>query len=208
MLQDMQHILDRRGGVTGEDRPVRLVLPKGAVGKDAITAGRLGQQLQGDLIASVAEHHLEPGLVVFEMNLPSHAEHVLGIHAVYVVGGGFQPPRPAQVLMELVEEQLDMVWYPTSQTLEHLAANPLWNADLEGQSQFAEARDRGLLVHGFRSKGVKTLAWALSPACSRIGSRPTLPETISRRRPRCAYAFLRSQLMNSSASRLRSGVIR
>ena len=43
-------------------------------------------------------------------------------------------------------------------------------------------------------------AWALSPACRRIGSRPTLPETIRQIRSRWSWPFRRSQLRNSSTS--------
>ncbi len=48
------------------------------------------------------------------------------------------------------------------------------------------------------------LAWALSSACSRMGSRPTLPDTTSRIRPRWACPFLRSQLRKPSVACLRS----
>ena len=48
---------------------------------------------------------------------------------------------------------------------------------------------------------------ALSPACLRIGSRPTLPERMMMTRPRCFWAFLRNQLKNSSVARLPSCVI-
>ena len=60
-------------------------------------------------------------------------------------------------------------------------------------------------LQGFNSNGEKIFACALRPACLRMGSRPTLPETIMDTRPRWVCPFLRSQLKNWSAASRRSG---
>ena len=148
MLQNVQHIPDLPTGLLGQDRPVCLVLPNRVVGELPAADGCFRQQFQGDHVAVIAQDHSQPTLVVFEIHLPSDAEHVPGIHRIDVIHGRFVPIVPAQMLVEPIEELLNMVRDATAKAAEHLLADTLRNLKIVGLGQLAEASDRSRFIPG------------------------------------------------------------
>ena len=187
VLEHSKYVVDRHGTIAHRPGPGLLAIEvHGSALEHTGVDGGLGQQSERGPIAIGSEHQFQPALVVIEIRLPANAEHLAGVHAFDVVERGTAPTVQAQTLVQAVEKPLHVVGNETAQPAAHLLTRG------EGQVEPASLRERGkagescLLVQGFRSRGEKMFACALSPAWRRIGSRPMLPDRI--RHIRCRWS--------------------
>ena len=151
MLEQPEHIVDRRRqrgrcsaiAVTGNH-----VVVERTVGN-----GGFRQQFEGRPVVWSRQHETQPRLVVFQICLSAYGQHVMGVHTVDVFPGGRAPAAAAQMLVQMVEEQLHMVGYQVAQAPTHGRTHIGGELEAVGLRQCLDATGGRGPVPGFQGIG-------------------------------------------------------